>query len=190
MGARYKGYCANVSRSFFINPPKKVCFLSHVRVHVSCSCSCSCSCPCPCLLLTVFLVLRPWAPTSQPLRVEGVCMVCARSTFDVLFLAVAIAASSPPSEYPFCDPLSPSPVWRPALALPRRHTRCRSSAVEEATPALLTVAPCRAAAHPYPHPFAGFSVCFYPPRSRFRTRTARCCHCTTSAWTTSGPGSP
>eukprot|EP00752_Nemacystus_decipiens_P016325 g14600.t1 len=24
MGARYKGYCANVSRSFFINPPKKV----------------------------------------------------------------------------------------------------------------------------------------------------------------------
>ncbi|CAN0565628.1 unnamed protein product, partial [Ectocarpus sp. 12 AP-2014] len=24
MGARYKSYCANVSRSFFINPPKKV----------------------------------------------------------------------------------------------------------------------------------------------------------------------
>lgn len=25
LGARYKSYCANVSRSFFINPPKKVC---------------------------------------------------------------------------------------------------------------------------------------------------------------------
>lgn len=26
LGARYKSYCANVSRSFFINPPKKVPF--------------------------------------------------------------------------------------------------------------------------------------------------------------------